>query len=73
MRNRSSTLVIVGVVATILWLLLCLWYIGNFFGWSTLGAMLPHELAAIIAGVAAPPALLWLVLVFAICSLSLTL
>ena len=53
-----------GIAVSLVWLGLSVWYIQAYLGWAFFGAMLPHEVAAVAAGVAVPLAFLWLILVF---------
>jgi len=53
-----------GAGATVAWLGLSVWYVQAYLGWAFLGALLPHEVPALVAGVMVPLAFLWLILVF---------
>ena len=54
----------VGVVVTVAWFVVCLFYIQRYVGWSNLLELLPHELGAILLGAFAPIVFLWLALAF---------
>jgi hypothetical protein len=41
------------------WVVACLWYINRTIGWQTIPQLLPHEIGGLIAGVLAPPAVLF--------------
>src|SRR6266404_1341749 len=56
-RRRLNWL---GLVVTIAWIAICIFYVQTQIGWSNLGGLLPHELGAALAGVAAPLVFLWL-------------
>jgi hypothetical protein len=54
----------VGLVPTVAWLA-CVWiYVDRDIGWDNVRSMLPHELAAAVAGVFAPLAVLWLAVLY---------
>ena len=55
---------VVGIAASVLWLWLAADYIGEQIGWDNLFFLLPHEIAIFVAGVFAPLAFLWLVLLY---------
>ena len=63
-RSAVKTAAGLGALVTLLWLGLCGWYIGKYYGWQSFGAMLPHEVATVVAGIFAPPLLVWLVALF---------
>lgn len=65
-RKQFAWMVVVGGALSALWLLLCADYIGEQIGWDNLFGLLPHELGIFIAGVFAPLAFLWLVLLYAV-------
>lgn len=61
--TRFQFMLAIGLVLTALWLLLAARYVTSQVGWSNLFFMLPHEIGAFFAGVFAPLAFLWLVIV----------
>lgn len=52
------------VAITLLWLVLCVWYVSTRIGWGALGTFLPHELGGFFAGIFAPPAFFWLLVAY---------
>ena len=63
-RRRAQRITAGGISATIFWLFLCLTYIQTTLGWSFATLMLAHELGAMLAGMTAPMAFLWLGLAY---------
>src|SRR5215510_10703980 len=63
-RAWVTPLAIGAAVASAAWLLVVAIYIQTQYGWESVAQLLPHELGAGIAGVAAPLAFLWLVVAF---------
>src|SRR5262249_43643476 len=59
-----TPLAIGAAVASAVWLLVVAIYIQTQYGWDSVGQLLPHELGAGLAGIAAPLAFLWLVVAF---------
>ena len=68
MQGRAGWWALFGVggAVTAGWLAVAAWYVGRAVGWANIGFLLPHELAAMLAGVFAPLAFLWLFLLFAL-------
>ena len=62
--TRFRICLAVGVGLTAAWLAACGLYVTREVGWDAMGFMLPHELAAFIAGVFMPLAFLWFALVW---------
>ena len=62
LERRRLIMVSVGAGISLLWILFCVSYINSSIGWTNLWHALPHEIGAFIAGVAAPLAFLWLML-----------
>ena len=60
LERRSRWPELIAVIISAVWLALCLIYLDIYVGWEALGAFLPHELGAFLAGVFAPLAFLWL-------------
>ena len=63
-RRKAQRITAGGISASVFWLLLCLTYIHTTLGWSFGGQMLAHELGAMVAGMTAPLAFLWLGLAY---------
>lgn len=57
-------LLLLGMGFSLAWLALSIWAIDSQFGWSGFAYALPHEIGAVLAGVFAPLAFLWLLLGF---------
>ncbi|MEM8916397.1 MAG: hypothetical protein AAGC83_11195, partial [Pseudomonadota bacterium] len=58
-------MLLIGIVASAAWAIICVLYAQASLGWNNLLALLPHELGGFLAGVAAPIALLWMILAYA--------
>ncbi|MBM3487768.1 MAG: hypothetical protein FJX67_14240 [Alphaproteobacteria bacterium] len=54
----------IGIVVTVAWFVVCIFYVQRYVGWSNLLELLPHELGAILLGAFAPIVFLWLALAF---------
>src|SRR5262245_18037111 len=63
-RAWVTPLAIAAAAASVAWLAIVAFYIQTQYGWDSIAQLLPHELGAGIAGVAAPLAFLWLVVAF---------
>ncbi|MEC8173403.1 MAG: hypothetical protein VX090_08480, partial [Pseudomonadota bacterium] len=63
-RRKAQRITAGGISASVFWLLLCLTYIHTTLGWSFGSQMLAHELGAMVAGMTAPLAFLWLGLAY---------
>ena len=59
-RDRVETSTIVAYAITAIWLALAALYVQSSIGWSNILTLLPHELGAVLTGVFAPLAALWL-------------
>nr|MBC8241498.1 hypothetical protein [Alphaproteobacteria bacterium] len=53
-----------GLVITAVWLVVCLGYIIGYVGWDALAYLLPHELASVLSAIFAPLGVLWLALFY---------
>ena len=62
--RKIKIILITGIVVTIAWCGTVGFYITTQIGWDALAFLLPHELGAFSAGVFAPLAFLWLMLVY---------
>ena len=58
-------LLVAASALSLAWLALCAWYISTYLGWDLPSQLLPHEFGALVAGMATPLIVLWLVVVFA--------
>lgn len=63
--RRPNLLLLIGIAASAAWAIICMLYAQASLGWNNLFALLPHELGGFLAGVAAPIALLWMILAYA--------
>ena len=63
-KRHSQRITNAGIAVSIFWVLLCLIYIHSTLGWSFGSQMLAHELGALVAGMAAPLAFLWLAMAY---------
>ena len=66
-RRRINWL---GLVVTVAWIAICVFYVQTQIGWSNLNALLPHELGLALAGVVAPLVFLWLLIEYSVDSRS---
>ncbi|MBC8240798.1 MAG: hypothetical protein H8E30_10025 [Alphaproteobacteria bacterium] len=53
-----------GLVITAVWLVVCVSYVTGYVGWDALAFLLPHELASVLSAVFAPLGVLWLALFY---------
>ena len=63
--RRMGWSAVAAVAASLLWLLLCAFYIQSTIGWSQIFTLLPHEFGSLFTGIFAPLAFLWLVMAYA--------
>ena len=63
-RTVARLLLVGAVVASAVWIGLCLLYVNTVLGWDLAARMLPHEIGAMIAGASLPIAILWIVVAF---------
>src|SRR5262245_12097483 len=63
-RRARRFAILLGLLFTAGWLALSEWYIETYIGWSSLAAMLPHELGATLSGVATPVLVVWILIAF---------
>ena len=61
---RYRLLTLSAIVLSVGWVALGVWYVGQFFGFGELVALLPHEIGGMAAGFVTPLALIWLVVGF---------
>ena len=59
-KRRTQKVTAAGISVSVFWSFLCLTYIHTTLGWSFGSQMLAHELGAMVAGMTAPLAFLWL-------------
>ena len=52
---------VAGLFLSVFWLAVCGFFIADRYGMQQLGIMAPHELGAMLAGIMAPVALLWMI------------
>ena len=63
-RDRVETSTIVAYTITAIWVALSALYVHSSIGWFNVLTLLPHELGAVLTGVFAPLAFLWLCMAY---------
>ena len=61
---RFRLLSIAALTASVAWLMASAYYVLEHLGFEELTALLPHEIGGMVAGIAVPIALLWIVVAF---------
>jgi len=63
-RKNASNLYKLMLGISILWVLIVVIYISQFFGWSNLFLMMPDEFGGFLAGISLPLAVIWMVIAY---------